>query len=372
MLNNLNQTTRRDFIKTSALGAAATILSPSVSAFPGILTGKQKKLGIALIGLGWYSTDILAPALQETKVAFLAGIVTGTPEKEDIWAARYNIPRKNIYNYQNFDEIRSNSDIDIVYVVLPNSMHKEFTIRGANAGKHVICEKPMAMNAQECHEMIDACKRNNVGLSIGYRMQYEPYTQEIMRLGQEKVFGDLLHISCGAGYRHTNYESWKIVAKMGGGAMYDMGVYPLQAARYVTGMEPNYVTAQTFKTRPREFHDVDEATTFQLEFPGGTVANLDTGFHSNFNYLHAFAQRGWFELKPFSAFRGIQGRTSQGELNFPNINQQATQMDEDAISFSRGETPRVPGEEGIKDMLVVDAVYESLRKYGKKIEVKKV
>jgi len=363
--------TRREFVKISALGLAGAMVSPGIKAFPGILTGKHKRMGIALVGLGWYSTDILAPALQQTQTAYLAGIVTGTPAKENIWAQRYNIPRKNIYNYENFDTIASNPDIDIVYIVLPNSMHKEFTIRAANAGKHVICEKPMAMNAQECREMIAACNKKNVGLSIGYRMQYEPYTQEIMRLGQEKVFGNLLHISCGAGYRHNNFDSWKIVKKMGGGSMMDMGVYPLQGARYIMGVEPLYVTAQSFATRPEHIKEVDEVTTFQLEFPGGTVANLDTGFHANFNYLKAFAERGWFQLEPFSGFGGIRGRTSQGELSFPNINQQATQMDEDAISFANGQIPRVPGEEGLKDMLVVDAVYESM-KIGRKVAVQKV
>ena len=371
MKSSIKKTTRRDFVKLSAIGAAGAVMAPYTSVFPSILTGKQKRMGIALIGLGWYSTDILAPALQETSVAYLAGIVTGTPAKEKIWAERYNIPQKNIYNYQNFDEIASNPDIDIVYVVLPNNMHKEFTIRGAEAGKHVICEKPMAIDAQECREMIAACRKNNVGLSIGYRMQYEPYTQEIMRLGQEKVLGEVQHISCGAGYRHTNYDSWKVKKEYGGGAMYDMGVYPLQGARYVMGKEPLIVTAQTMVTRPKEFQEVDEITTFQLEFPGGAVANLETGFHTNFNYLQAFAQQGWFELKPFSGFGGIWGRTSRGELSFPNINQQATQMDEDAISFSRGEVPRVPGEEGLKDMLVLDAIFESL-KTGKKTMVKKV
>jgi glucose-fructose oxidoreductase len=362
---------RRNFIKLSAIGITGALLAPSIAAFPNILSGRQKKLGIALVGLGWYSTDILAPALLQTKTAYLAGIVTGTPEKEKIWADKYNIPKKNIYNYENFDQIASNPDIDIVYVVLPNSMHKEFTIRAARAGKHVICEKPMAMNADECREMIAECQKNNVGLSIGYRMQYEPHTQEIMRLGQGKKFGNLLHISCGAGYRHTNYNSWKIAKKMGGGAMYDMGVYPLQAARYVTGEEPVNVTAQTFTTRPREFHEVDEATTFQLEFPGGTIASLETGFHASFNFLHAFAEKGWFQLQPFSAFSGIKGRTSAGEISFPTINQQAQQMDEDAISFSKGGRPRVPGEEGLKDMLVVDAVYEAI-KTGKKIEIRKI
>ncbi len=368
---NSESRTRREFLKMAAIGLAGAMAAPKVFGIPGILTGKQKKVGIALIGLGWYSTDILAPALQQTSTAYLAGIVTGTPEKERIWAEKYNIPRKNIYNYQNFDSIASNPDIDVVNVVLPNNMHREFTIRAANAKKHVICEKPMAINAQECRDMIDACKRNNVGLSIGYRMQYEPFTQEIMRLGQDKIFGNPLHISCGGAFRNNNFNHWKWMKRHGGGAMMDMGVYPLQAARYVMGIEPLTVSAQTFVTRPGQFKDVDEATTFQLEFPGGTVASLQTGFHANFNYLKVFAERGWFELEPFSGFGGIRGRTSQGELSFPNINQQATQMDEDVVSFTNGERPRVPGEEGLKDMLVVDAVFKSIRT-KRKIAIPKI
>ncbi len=368
MVNIKSQNSRRDFIRLSSLGIAGAMVLPGIKTFAARNNPIGKKMGIALVGLGWYSTDILAPALQETEIAYLAGIVTGTPSKEKIWAAKYNIPEKNIYNYENFDEIAANPDIDIVYVVLPNSMHKEFTIRAANAGKHVICEKPMAVNAQECREMIDACEKNNVGLSIGYRMQYEPFTQEIMRLGQEKEFGEVLHISCGGAFRNNNLSHWKWDKVMGGGSMMDMGVYPLQAARYSTGMEPVSVTAQTFNTREATKGLADEATTFQLQFPNGAVANLSTGFHANYNFLKVRAERGWFELEPFSGFRNIKGRTSSGELSFPDVNQQATQMDEDAISFAKGERPRVPGEEGLKDMIVVDAVYESI-KTGKTIMI---
>ncbi len=372
---------RRKFLKVSALGIAGAFAarglsalpgdhsSPAEYSFPGILTGKQKKVGIALIGLGNYSTNQLAPALQQTSTAYLAGIVTGTMDNEKEWMEKYDIPKGNVYNYENFDDIASNRDIDIVYVVLPNSMHKEYTIRAANAGKHVICEKPMALNAQECIEMILACRENGVGLSIGYRLHHEPHTQEIMRLGQEKVFGNVLHISCGAAWRNTNFDRWHWQREMGGGAMMDMGVYPLQAARYVTGEEPVSVTAQTFVTRPGRFEGVDEVTTFQLEFPGGTVASLDTGFHANFDYFHAFAEKGWFELRPFSQYGGITGRSSQGAISFPEINQQAAHMDEAAENFMAGLPVRVPGEEGLRDMLVVDAVKESIRT-GRKVLLK--
>lgn len=321
----------------------------------------MKKTGIALVGLGYYSRELLAPALQETEHAYLAGIVTGTPEKENIWAEKYGIPDKNIYNYENFDEIAENPDIDVVYVVLPNSMHKEFTIRAANAGKHVICEKPMAMNAAECREMILACNRNNVLLSIGYRLHYDHFNMEAMRMGQEQVFGHVKHISCGAAFRNSSTDHWKIRKAMGGGSMMDMGVYPLQAARYVTGEEPVSVTAQAYTMR-KAYSEIEEAVNFQLKFPGGTIANLSTGFHASFNYLLASAENGSFELIPYSGYGGIKGRSSKGPMEFSNINQQAAHMDDFALSVREGKPVRVPGEEGLKDMIVVDAIYEAIEK----------
>ncbi|HYW94870.1 MAG TPA: Gfo/Idh/MocA family oxidoreductase, partial [Bacteroidales bacterium] len=210
-------------------------------------------------------------------------------------------------------------------------------------------------------DMIAACEKNNVRLSIGYRLHFEPYTQEIMRLGQQKIFGDVLHVSAGAAFRNSGFNHWKWQKSMGGGAMMDMGVYPLQAARYVTGEEPVSATAQTFITRPDKITgDADEVTTFQLEFPGGAIASLATGFHASFNYLHASAEKGWFELEPFSGYGGIKGRTSKGELHFPNINQQAAQMDEVAECILNDIPLRVTGDEGLKDMIVVDAIHKSM------------
>lgn len=350
---------RRSFIKTAAIGMAGASLLTSAAAFPSDLRQGKKKIGYALVGLGYYSTDLLAPALQETETATLAGIVTGTPSKAKVWSKKYGIPEKNIYNYENFDEIARNKDIDIVYIVLPNSMHREFTIRAANAGKHVLCEKPMALNAAECREMIDACHRNNVLLSIGYRLHYDPYNIEAMRLGQEQVFGRVLHISCGAAFRNSSTNHWKLQKKMGGGSLMDMGVYPLQAARYVTGEEPVAVTAQGYSMRDA-FQDINEAVNFQLKFPGGTITNLSTGFHASFNYLLASAEKGSFELQPYSGYGGIRGRSSNGEMQFPKINQQAAHMDDFALSVRDGKEVRVPGEEGLRDMIVVDATYKAI------------
>lgn len=355
------QTSRRQFIKQST-AASLLAATPAIWHKDINLVGlrPKEKLGIALVGLGYYSGQILAPALQETENCYLAGIVTGTPEKEKVWAEKYGIKDNNIYNYENYESIADNDDIDIIYVVLPNSMHAEYVIRAANAGKHVLCEKPMALNAKECEEMIKACEDNKRKLSIGYRMQFEPHTQEIMRMGQEKVFGPVRMVNAGAGYREGRADHWKLDKEMGGGAMMDMGVYALQAARYVTGEEPIAVTAQSFTTRPELFTEVDETTLFQLEFPSGALANLHTSFGMGMNYLNVTADEGWFKLDPFSAYRGIEGESKNGPIEFPQINQQATQMDEQAYCVMEDKPMRVPGEEGLRDMRVVEAIYRAI------------
>ena len=308
---------------------------------------------------------MLAPALQETKHCQLTGIVTGTPEKEKVWQEKYGIKPENTYNYDNFEDIANNDAIDIIYVVLPNSMHAEYVIRAAKAGKHVICEKPMATSAEDCRAMIKACEDNQRRLSIGYRMQFEPHTQEVIRMGQEQVFGPVQLVNAGAGYQESRADHWKLQKKMGGGAMMDMGVYSLQAARYVTGEEPVSVTAQTFTSRPELFTEVDETTMFQLEFPSGALANLHTSFGMSMNYLNVTAEDGWFKLDPFSSYRGIQGESKDGPIEFPPINQQATQMDEQALSIMNDQPMRVPGEEGLKDIVVVEGVYKALETGGK-------
>ncbi len=367
--NEHTENSRRTFIKnmTYGIGGASLGLSNLSCANP-VQEENNNKLGMALVGLGYYSTGLLAPALQTTEHCYLAGVVTGSAEKGKRWQQQYGLKSENIYNYDNFDSINKNDDIDVVYIVLPNAMHKEYVIRAARAGKHVICEKPMAMSAQECEAMIEACEKANVKLSIGYRMQFEPTTNKIMQLGQAKVYGNMHIISAAAGYRETRANHWKTGSELGGGAMRDMGVYALQAARYVTGEEPITVTAQSFIDRPSVFSDVDETTSFQLKFPGGAVANLFASHRTPVNYLHATAEKGWFKLDPFSTYSGIKGMSVDGPLEFPQGNQQAAQMDDTCLSIIQNKPLRVSGLEGLKDIRVVDAIYEAART-GKKINL---
>ncbi|HEU5167013.1 MAG TPA: Gfo/Idh/MocA family oxidoreductase, partial [Chitinophagaceae bacterium] len=272
----MSLTSRRDVLKTLALGTGGLILSPKILRSTDLF--KKDRLGIALVGLGYYSTDLLAPALQQTKHCYLAGIVTGTPSKAETWKAKHNIPDKNIYNYQTFDQIANNDDIDVVYVVLPPSMHKEYVIRAANAGKHVWCEKPMAITEKECQEMSDACKKNKRSLAIGYRLQHEPNTDEYRRIVKQKLLGNVKKLECAAGYRENRTDHWKQKKEMGGGVSYDMGVYSVQGARLGTGMEPiSIVSAQASTTRPEIYKNgLDETMIATFEFPGGVIANIKT------------------------------------------------------------------------------------------------
>jgi glucose-fructose oxidoreductase len=361
---------RREALKTIALGSGILVFSP-LPLFS-CTSPKKDKLRVALVGLGYYSTDLLAPALQQTEHCYLAGIVTGTPSKAESWKEKYDIPDKNIYNYENFDEIANNPDIDVVYVVLPPSMHKEYTVRAANAGKHVWCEKPMAMDVQECQEMIDACNQNNVKLAIGYRLQHEPHTKEYRRIVREGLLGDVLKVDCAAGYRENRTDHWKQKREMGGGVLYDMGVYAIQGARLGSNMEPLAVlSATTSTTRPEIYKDgLDETVVAKLEFPEGVIGDIKTSFGENINFLDIACEEGKIEMAPFSAYAGLKGRSPLGEINYAYEVpwQQANQMDRDSLSIINNQPMAVPGEEGLRDIRIVRAIYESAAK-GQRVEI---
>ena len=357
----MKQINRRDILKTIVLGSGIGLFSGNT--LLSATLRRKDRLGVALVGLGYYSTDLLAPALQQTENCYLAGIVTGTPEKAESWRKKHNIPDKNIYNYDNFDNIANNPDIDVVYVVLPPSMHKEYTIRAANAGKHVWCEKPMAMTETECQEMIDACRKNKQTLSIGYRLQHEPNTQEYQRIIKSKLLGNVKSLECAAGYRENRTDHWKQKKEMGGGVLYDMGVYSIQGARLGSNMEPiAVVSAKTSTTRPEIYKDgLDETTEAKLEFPGGVIADIKTSFGENINFLNVFCEKGDIKMVPYQSYAGVKGSSPLGEIDFPYQVpwQQAKQMDNDALSIMQGKPMLVPGEEGLRDIRIVEAIYRS-------------
>lgn len=365
----MSQQTRRRFLQTVARASGAVAASSVASASFGASVRAPKKLGVALVGLGYYSTELIAPALQYTQHCELRGIVTGSPEKVPIWQKKYGIKDSNVYNYENMHTIANNPDIDIVYIILPTFLHKKYSVIGANAGKHVWCEKPMAMNVNECQEIIDVCAANKVQLAIGYRMQHEPNTQTVIKYAQSRPFGKQQHIISEAGYAGRGFpkDNWKMFHKYGGGALYDMGVYPINAARYATGLEPVAITARHVHTMPDTFIHTDERTIFTLEFKGGLIAQCEASQTERINQLHVDCENGWYHLSPMQEYTGVQGVTSSGvKLNKPIANQQSTQMDNDSLAIINNKPNLVPGIDGLKDIHVVVGGLKSAKE-GKRI-----
>jgi len=330
-------------------------------------------LKVAIMGLGSYANRV-AEAMKDCQMAKVTGVISGTPSKIKDWQAKYNIADKNCYNYDNFDNLKNNPDIDAVYIITPNALHKDQAIRVAKAGKHVICEKPMAINAKEGQEMVDACKKANVKLLVGYRMHLEAKTLEIIHMRKAGEFGKVMFFQGLCGFRIGDPKQWRLNKKLsGGGAMMDIGIYAVNGSRYMVGEEPIWVTAQETKTDPEKFKEgIDETILFQFGFPSGAVAScLSTYQMNNLDRFYLNGEKGFAEMQPSTGYGPIKARTNKGELTNPHITHQTTQMEEMAAIILQGKKAEVPldGEEGLKDLKIIDAIYLAV-KTGKKVDLK--
>jgi predicted dehydrogenase len=367
---------RRDFLQKLGLSALALQLAPVTGwtndknihheAYDGPV------LRVAIMGLGSYGTRV-AEAMQTCVKAKLVGVISGTPAKVTAWQSKYAIPAKNCYNYDNFDDIKNNPDIDAVYVITPNGLHHDQVIRVAKAGKHVICEKPMALNAQQGQEMADACKQANVKLLVGYRMHFEPKTLEVIRMRKAGEFGKILFFQGLCGFKIGDPKQWRLNKQLsGGGSMMDIGIYAINGSRYMTGEDPIWVTAQESKTDHVKFKEgVDETIQFQFGFPSGAVAScLSTYNMNNLDKFFLNGEKGYAELQPSTGYGPIVGHTNKGELTQPVTTHQTVQMDQMAGMIFENKQPVVPvdGNEAVKDLKIIDAIYQAV-KTGKRVDI---
>ncbi len=324
----------------------------------------MRKLGVALVGLGSYSTGQLGPALRQTQHCRLAGVVTGDPAKGRRWAADYGFPESSIYGYDTMDRLADNPDIDIVYVVTPNALHAEHSIKAAQAGKHVICEKPFTVSVDEAAEVISVCEKQGVKLSIGYRLHFDPYHEVLRELARTREYGPFQELTGNFSFV-MNRPQWRAEhALAGGGPLMDLGVYVIQEALMAKAeVPPIAVTARALpKQRPDFFADVEETLEWTMEWSDGAVLRGRTSYNDRGNAFRAVAPQGWYQVGPAFGYGGLRAATSTaGDLSFPPLNQQAAQMDDFARCVKEDRESKVSGAMGLRDMVIIEAIYQAMR-----------
>jgi predicted dehydrogenase len=360
-----------------ALATAAGTLLKTTAAQQGLVVPEPpgKKMGWAIVGLGSLSIYQILPAFAKCEKSKPVAFVSGHPDKANKLAARYGINPKNIYNYQNYDSIKENPEVDIIYIVLPNCMLAEYTIRGFQAGKHVLTEKPMACTPTDCQKMIDAGRAAGKKLMVAYRCRYEPYNQEAIRIARSGELGPTQVILADTGWNATNPDQWRLKRDLaGGGSLMDIGIYALNASRYLSGEEPTEINAMIY-TAPGDprFKEVEETVNFQLRFPSGTIANCTSsyGYYATSHY-RVIGTQGWLDMDPATWYSGLRmkvgNRSGILEKELPTRDHFALEMDHMSHCVMENKEPLTPGEEGLKDISLMVAIYEAARS-GKTVKV---
>jgi glucose-fructose oxidoreductase len=356
---------RRDLL--IGLGGLSTAAAATVLGQPG---RRDRKVGYAIVGLGGYAMNQILPQFANCSLSKVTALVSGDPAKARKAAQQYGVPERSIYDYATFDRIRDNEDVDVVYVILPNSMHAEYTIRAAKAGKHVLCEKPMSVSVAEAEAMIAACRAAGRKLMIGYRSHFEPTNIHLMRLRKEQAVGRTRFIQSEHGFSIGDPTQWRLKrALAGGGSLMDIGIYSIQALRYGSGEEPTSVTAHenTDRSDPR-FREVEDLLDWTFTFPSGALGHGVSSYSSNHQHLRLTGTEGWVDMEPATGYGGHRMRmrkdNEEGVVTppaGPAVNQFVGQLDHMAECVITGRDPIVPGEEGLRDMRIIEAIYRSAR-----------
>lgn len=354
--------TRRDFNRVVALGTGAYLL-PRIPA-----VADDRKVGYCIVGLGRISMGHFMPAVKMSAKSKVTALVSGHRDKAERMAAEYGVPSRSIYSYENYDEISKNPDIDAVYIALPNSMHAEYTIRAAKAGKHVLCEKPMATDVEQCRAMIQACKSAGKKLMIAYRCQYEPVNLRAVQLIREGKLGSIQSIETAFGFPIAPNE-WRLDKKLaGGGPLMDVGIYCLNASRYLTGAEPVDVSGfSSVVNHDGRFSQVEENLSWTMKFPSGTLASCTCTYGClMLGYFRVRGSRGTIMAEPAFNYDKLHlsaqyqgGEPVEFAPDDPDPMHFLREADHMADCILQNHEPKTPGEEGLRDIELIERIYRS-------------
>jgi predicted dehydrogenase len=328
-------------------------------------TGNYRKLGVAVVGIGGVSVRDVFPALKRSNHCRLAGLVSSDAGKLQEMGKRFDVPANGQFTYDKFDSIADNPDIDLVYIALPNALHAEYTIRAAAAGKHVLCEKPMAVTVAECEAMIEACNKARKTLAIAYRLHYSPHHKEMVRSLRAMEFGRVQIIRADIGYPlKPDDAGWRLKRSLaGGGVLLEQGVYPVNAARIMVGEDPVEVLGYETKSDTTRFAEVDETVAWSMRFANGTVAHCAASYTVPANHIWAGGPSGWFELDDAFSVGDIEAQTSKGSIRIGQVDQFGLQVDHVSRLIQDGKPPDpgISAEDGLRDVRIINAIYESIQ-----------
>jgi predicted dehydrogenase len=333
---------------------------------------KGSKVRYAVVGLGHIAQNAVLPAFEHaTENSELTALISGDDEKLKAVGERYNV--QNRYHYGEFDKALADDTFDAVYICLPNNLHKQYTIKAADGGVHVLCEKPMAMCSRDCQEMISACEFNNVKLMIAYRLHFERANMEAVKTIQSGEIGKPRIFNASFSLQVTP-DNYRISKEQGGGPLYDIGIYCINAARYLFKSEPVQVTALSVRSNDPRFREVDESVAAIMKFPDERLALFACSFAAfDDSRYEVIGTRGRLTLDPaFDYTNELKYILAQPEHQEQHVKPMVDQFAPEILHFSKcileDLQPRPCGYEGLADIKVIEAIIESC-KTGKAVEL---
>ena len=329
----------------------------------------SKPVGYAVIGLGGFAQRAILPGFKHSKKGKLVALVSGDKLKAQRLARKFGAGAS--YTYDELPACLSDPQVEAVYIATNNGSHARHAVQAANAGKHVLCEKPMANSVEECRQMLTACRASDVRLMIAYRKYFEPSSLELKKLYTSGKLGRLKYIHSAFGIflpPRLERGAWHLDPKLsGGGSLPDVGVYCVNTIRWLVGEEPSAVSAYQWAADPRRFSQVDENIAFRLDFPGGIVAQCTSSFQAaESSFLQVNGEKGWACLSPayqYDLARRLFGEIAGRRLEkkFKVIDELSLEIDALADAVRRRREPEPNGVQGMRDMVVMEAIYQSAR-----------
>lgn len=329
----------------------------------------NKRVGYAVVGLGRISQVAVLPAFRHSRKAKLIAVVSGDLKKANRLATRFGA--RASYTHEDYDRCLANPDVEAVFIATDNGTHARYSVQAARAGRHVLCEKPMARTPDECREMIRACRQSDVRLMIAYRKYFEPASLALKKLIAAGKLGKLKLIHSAFTIflpSRKSVPAWHFdPAASGGGSLVDVGVYCVNTIRWLTAKEPLEASAYSWTTHTEFFSRVEESIAFQLKFPDALFVQAASSFGAaQASFLKVFGEKGWAALDPAFAFdeeRRVFGKIGGRwfEKRFRIIDEFALELDAFADCVRRGRDPEPDGLEGLRDVLVMQAIYQAAR-----------